>query len=209
MPWVNSRQNLVDVEYGRLMGVDASGCQYIYLTDNMIGDGLVWQDGQVSLNGSIISKIDLLKLLIDDLKLDLNLSAADILLLINEVSNNTELLNQIYSLVKPKDPIIIYKEFRTVVKEYIEIRTTKYVSVKCDIVKPDRVEVINTGSTPPSNTGGWSDSGKGYLFKQGKYGRKYFKINSTVYSEKEFYKYMGWGSYKKPIHHNWNFPTFK
>jgi hypothetical protein len=266
MPWVNSRQNIVDVEYGDLMGIDSSGSQYIYITDKMIGDGLVWENGQIILNGSILSKIDLLKLLIEDLKLDfnlssseilllinefsantqlsiddlkldlnlsadeilslinetssntqlsigdlksdLNLSAADILLLINKASSNTQLLNQIYSLVEPKDPIIIYKEVRTIVKEYIEVRTTKYVEVKCGKpIPPDKVERIPTGSVNPMIIGGWVEIGNGWSLKE-KRGRKYYKKSGKVISEEEYKVQTGQSNYKRPIHHNWHFPKF-
>jgi hypothetical protein len=241
MPWVNSRQNIVDVEYGGLMGIDSSGSQYIYITDKMIGDGLVWENGQIILNGSILSKIDLLKLLIEDLKLDFNLSSSEILLLINEFSSNTQLsiddlkldlnlstdeilslinetssntelntqlLNQIYSLVEPKDPIIIYKEVRTIVKEYIEVRTTKYVEVKCGKpIPPDKVERIPTGSINPMIIGGWVEIGNGWSVKE-KRGRKYYKKSGKVISEEEYKVQTGQINYKRPIHHNWHFPKF-
>jgi hypothetical protein len=241
MPWVNSRQNIVDVEYGGLMGIDSSGSQYIYITDKMIGDGLVWENGQIILNGSILSKIDLLKLLIEDLKLDFNLSSSEILLLINEFSANTQLsiddlkldlnlstdeilslisetssnmelntqlLNQIYSLVEPKDPIIIYKEVRTIVKEYIEVRTTKYVEVKCGKpIPPDKVERIPTGSVNPMIIGGWVEIGNGWSLKE-KRGRKYYKKSGKVISEEEYKVQTGQSNYKRPIHHNWHFPKF-
>jgi hypothetical protein len=241
MPWVNSRQNIVDVEYGDLMGIDSSGSQYIYITDKMIGDGLVWENGQIILNGSILSKIDLLKLLIEDLKLDFNLSSSEILLLINEFSANTQLsiddlkldlnlstdeilslinetssntelntqlLNQIYSLVEPKDPIIIYKEVRTIVKEYIEVRTIKYVEVKCGKpIPPDKVERIPTGSVNPMIIGGWVEIGNGWSLKE-KRGRKYYKKSGKVISEEEYKVQTGQSNYKRPIHHNWHFPKF-
>jgi hypothetical protein len=241
MPWVNSRQNIVDVEYGGLMGIDSSGSEYIYITDKMIGDGLVWENGQIILNGSILSKIDLLKLLIEDLKLDFNLSSSEILLLINEFSTNTQLsiedlkldlnlsadeilslinetssntelntqlLNQIYSLVEPKDPIIIYKEVRTIVKEYIEVRTTKYVEVKCGKpIPPDKVERIPTGSVNPMIIGGWVEIGNGWSLKE-KRGRKYYKKSGKVISEEEYKVQTGQSNYKRPIHHNWHFPKF-
>ena len=88
-------------------------------------------------------------------------------------------LDKIDSKLKP---IIIYKP--VYIKDYIEIRTTKYVYVKIgNTLPPNKIEIINYGPVKPQN--GWEIYEKisGWWIKYGKFGRNYYKLAGTPDSQ--------------------------
>lgn len=203
-----NRKNEFDIDYGPLKGVDLNGVKYIYINDKMLGEGLVWNGLKVSLDTSFDVKLNMIKLLLEDLKKDFNLSQDELDEIVKLLNNNKEISkdnNDILNEIKDKiEPKIVYKELVKKVTEYIEVRTTKYIEVSKGQKKPDKVERINTGSLPPSGTEGWTDTGKGYWIKQ-KGSRKYYKVGNKVLDEDGFMREYKIGPYafKKPKHWGW------
>jgi len=135
---------------------------------------------------------ELPKLKIDGVCDDINLGNdyGDVL---NDINNKTDdINNKTDDILDRLTPKVITIEKPIYIKEYIEIRTTKYVHLKPNIPLPnDKIETINYGSIRPQN--GWSESGrKGWWIKEGKWGRNYYKPSgakdSEMISEEEFKK---------------------
>ena len=92
-------------------------------------------------------------------------------------------LGVIESLITPKIKIVEKPVF---IKEYIEVRTTKYVQTKDK--KPDKIERFPPSLIPPSSIPGWIwDDVNKYYYKI-KRGIKYIKINNDVWCEDEYIK---------------------
>lgn len=114
----------------------------------------------------------------------------------------TNKLNIIDDKLKPKTIIV---EKPIIIKEYVEVRTTVYVPI-CK-PKPPKTETLPPTNIPPSSIPGWLyDEKNGYYYKF-KRGVKYIKINNNVWREDEYNRDFK-TPYKKPSHHNWNFPKF-
>ena len=86
------------------------------------------------------------------------------------------------------------------IKEYIEVRTTKYIQTKDK--KEDKVERFLPTSNPPSSIPGWIFDEKNNYYYKIKRGIKYIRVNKEVYREDEYIK-----NFKniKPIRNGFHF----